>query len=86
MRNPSRIPELMEYIQRYWQANPDLRFNQLICNLQYEFHKDTKKGKLKNTYELFGGEVIQYSGQVPDLYYVEDEEFIQWLKEKVEIK
>lgn len=30
MRNPDRIPVILEKIRRAWEAAPDLRFNQLL--------------------------------------------------------
>ena len=32
MRNPDRIPEILEAIQKTWEANPDLRLMQLLLN------------------------------------------------------
>ena len=36
-RNPSRIPVVLELIEQEWQRSPDLRFFQLMHNLQYKF-------------------------------------------------
>lgn len=33
MRDPNRIPKVLEYVQRVWERNPDLRLGQLIVNL-----------------------------------------------------
>lgn len=35
MRNPERIPKILNEIQKIWQQYPDLRFGQLILNLEY---------------------------------------------------
>lgn len=32
MRNPDRIPVILEAIQKSWEANPDLRLMQLLLN------------------------------------------------------
>ena len=33
MRDPKRIPEVLEAIRKAWEASPDLRLGQLIMNL-----------------------------------------------------
>lgn len=35
MRNPDRIPKILNEIQKIWQQYPDLRLGQLILNLEY---------------------------------------------------
>ena len=37
MRNPKRIPELMNRLQKVWEANPDLRLGQLINNVYWNY-------------------------------------------------
>lgn len=32
MRDPNRIPEILETVKTLWEANPDLRLGQLIIN------------------------------------------------------
>jgi hypothetical protein len=34
MRNPNRIPEFLEVLQKCWETVPDWRFGQLIENLK----------------------------------------------------
>lgn len=34
MRDPNRIPVILEEIKKIWEKNPDLRLAQLIGNLQ----------------------------------------------------
>jgi uncharacterized protein YihD (DUF1040 family) len=31
MRDPNRIPEVIEALQDFWEQNPDLRLAQIIC-------------------------------------------------------
>lgn len=33
MRDPKRIPVVLQEIERLWQAHPDWRLGQLVCNL-----------------------------------------------------
>jgi len=33
MRNPSRIPKLLEAIKKYWEQYPDLRLGQIVVNM-----------------------------------------------------
>ncbi|QEI06412.1 hypothetical protein FXN63_11660 [Pigmentiphaga aceris] len=33
MRDPARIDEILSELNRYWQANPDLRLGQIIVNM-----------------------------------------------------
>ena len=32
MRNPDRIPEMLELLRKVWQRHPDLRLGQLVFN------------------------------------------------------
>jgi uncharacterized protein YihD (DUF1040 family) len=79
MRDQARIPELLELINKYWLKYPDLRFNQLIYLLQSEYsNKRNGIGQIKEVLED-GYEKIGF-----DLFHVEDDEFIDYLKEKIE--
>lgn len=83
MRDPKRIPNCLEIIQKIWEEQPDTRFNQLLYNLQYEYIKDTKSfNSLKHSYEIDPVGVIQHVGSSPDLFYLEDDAFFDWLNEK----
>ena len=33
MRNPDRIPQVLEEIEKLWRLHPDWRLGQLICNV-----------------------------------------------------
>lgn len=84
MRNPDRIPEILDLLHKLWVRYPDTRFNQLIHILQREYpYKGTvhinevwQKIEQKNmvTYVLHTN---------PDLFYLEDDLFIEFLKKKV---
>lgn len=73
MRNPERIDELLDLIRTYWKKYPDTRFHQLIHNLQAMYHAETGKGIKK----IVDG-VANY-----DLYNLEDDVFILWLKKRI---
>ena len=80
MRNPKRIDEMMGLLTEIWKMYPDLRFNQLIDSLQYQYQngaylqKAYKKEANWDSYDLVE---VSY----PDLFYVEDGDFIKFLKE-----
>jgi len=38
MRDPKRIPEVLETIRKIWEKNPGLRFGQLLLNLGNDFN------------------------------------------------
>ena len=40
MRDPNRIEEILYLIQQHWEKDPDLRFFQLIFNLQAQLSKE----------------------------------------------
>lgn len=84
MRNPKRIPEFLNVIQQLWEKQPDSRFNQLVHNLQYEFAKEKGEQWFRKTYEVNEfTQQLEYRGGLPDLFYIEDEEFLNWLKKKL---
>lgn len=74
MRDPERITLLLSLIEQIWRHYPDLRFNQLIYNLQHEY-------SLVNGDD---GKVVQ-SGKdglqrlAFDLFHVEDDKFRTFL-------
>lgn len=35
MRDPERIPKILNEIEKIWQQYPDLRLGQLVLNLEY---------------------------------------------------
>ena len=86
MRKPERINQLMYYLNYIWKKQPDTRFNQLIHNLQYEFN--SYRGNIyKEDFwrkDEHNGIVMYQKQSIVDLYNVEDELFIEFLKVKVE--
>jgi hypothetical protein len=78
MRHPERIPELLELIRELWARDPDLRFNQLVYNLQREYsYQNNNIGKIievaSDGYESVGF----------DFFSLEDNVFIEFLKTKI---
>lgn len=85
MRNPERIPQVMSLLTLIWDKQPDVRFNQLIINLQYEY--DRKNGEhwretLYKREKLVNHEIL-VERSVVDLFSLEDDKFIAYLEEKV---
>ena len=78
MRDPARIQELFNLLNQLWLVDPDLRFNQLIYILQSEFsQKNNGDGEIKEIAKD-GYEKIGY-----DLFHLEDDKFIDYLKTKI---
>ncbi len=78
MRDPERKEELLGLIHALWEKDEDLRFNQLIYNLQCEFSLlNNGLGKVAEK-TTDGFESIGF-----DLFSVEDDSFIEFLKQKV---
>lgn len=78
MRDPKRISEIIQLIELIWEKNPDLRFNQLIYVLQSGYsHANNNIGKVE---EL----VDQSDSRIGfDLFYLEDDCFIKYLRKQV---
>ncbi|HHF2906447.1 TPA: hypothetical protein ACPJZ5_004283 [Vibrio diabolicus] len=78
MRDPKRIETTLSLLKELWSNNTDLRFNQLIYNLQREFSLENDgKGQITEISQ----EGIQHVGY--DLFYIEDDIFIQFLERKL---
>ena len=75
MRPIERIDEISELIKKIWEREPDLRYLQLIYNLQsgYSF-KNEDLGKIEETTKE-GFSRIGY-----DLFNTEDDDFLEYLK------
>lgn len=63
MRDPNRIPRVMQKIQTVWLGTPDLRFWQLMAILKDRYAID--KFPERKTFEV----------KPDDLFYLEDEDF-----------
>jgi len=85
MRDVNRIPVIMSLLTEIWQKQPDVRFNQLISNLQWEY-SDKNNGAGKETVyikEDIDSSTIYESHHSIDLFYLEDDKFILFLEDKL---
>lgn len=82
MRDIKRISIILDLLKRIWIKCPDIRFNQLIHNLTYEYNnrKGNVYGEWLSKKDEFGWVSETYH---IDLFYVEDDDFIKFLEEKV---
>ena len=78
MRDPNRISEILEMIEKIWKKDPDLRFNQLIYNLQHSYSQDNDDaGKVEEVIDR-GFSRIGF-----DLFNTEDDSFMEYLRRQV---
>lgn len=82
MREKARIQRILSIIERIWKLQPDVRFNQLIANLQSLYsHRNHDYGKRKVTEKWDSGEV---ESSYLDFFYLEDTEWESFLKSLIE--
>ena len=78
MRNPERITELLELLNRLWLRDSDLRFNQLIYILQSEY-SSSNNGEGRVISKTEDG----FTQTSFDMFNTEDDKFIEFLKNKL---
>ncbi len=79
MRDPDRIHEILKLLEMAWTRDPDLRFNQLLYNLQYGYSQSNGGiGQVKDV-SSDGFERIGF-----DLFNLEDDDFISYVRAVVE--
>lgn len=79
MRDPGRIHEILKLLEQAWITDPDLRFNQLLYNLQYGYSQSNGCiGQVKEV-SSDGFERIGF-----DLFNLEDDDFMSYVREVVE--
>lgn len=84
MRDPKRITEFLSVIQQLWERQPDSRFNQLVHNLQVDYYNETGNGIRKECFQKHHElPLLESNGYYYDLFHVEDDEFLGWLKKQV---
>ena len=78
MRDPERIKKLLNLVNEIWSKDPDLRFNQLIYNLQWGYsQKNGEVGQIKEV------ETDGYTHTGFDLFNLEDRDFMHYLQDVV---
>jgi uncharacterized protein YihD (DUF1040 family) len=85
MRNPQRIYEVMALITLIWEKCPDIRFNQLVNSLQMDFTLENPKyiREYWSKDESISYLTTYVQHRQPDLFSLEDEVFIEFLKTKL---
>ena len=85
MRNPERIKLVLDLIGKIWETYPDMRFNQLLSLLQdkYAEEKDAHQETFWDKQE-YNGIVTYQKTVIVELFYVEDELFIEFLQKEVD--
>lgn len=53
MRDPNRIPMILQRLEKVWEKNPDLRFGQLILNVLRNDFYHVEDEELVTKVELF---------------------------------
>lgn len=91
MRELARIERIMSLITMIWSRSQDMRFNQLISALEWEFVNQDEDNKkyIDYSYSMMqNGKGIAFQKDVTnvDLFYLEDDKFeaflIEYLKRK----
>ncbi|PGO60596.1 hypothetical protein [Priestia megaterium] len=84
MDNTARIAKTMALVTQIWMSQPEMRFNQIVHNLQSEFYQKTGQGIrcFDYTKDEFTG-ALEVRTHAMDMFYVTDENFIPFLEEKV---
>lgn len=89
MRDPKRVKLVWKLLYDFWSTCPDMRFFQLISYLEREYVKwSGEKGYVQNVQilKVHGGEeamVYLENTQKIDLFYLEDDRFIEFLQDKL---
>jgi len=79
MRDPDRMHKILGLLEQVWAKDPDLRFNQLLYNLQYGYSQSNGGiGQVKEA-TSDGFERIGF-----DLFNLEDDDFISYVRAVVE--
>ena len=79
MRDPARIPIILDLLKQAWRIDEDMRFMQLIFNIQSAYsHKNNNVGLIEEV------EKDGFSKRGFDLYNIEDREIEFFLKRYIE--
>lgn len=83
MREKERINRIMTLLEKIWQQQPDVRFNQLVSNLQTMYSSENEgygQRKMKEKGPL-GDEV---DSSYLDFFYLEDDKWEEFLQRLVD--
>ena len=80
MRDPKRIDEIMSVITEIWKLYPDTRFNQLLDTIKNEYANKVN-WRVKHRVWYLDEYDNEQSKVLNDLFYVEDDEFLKFLKQ-----
>ncbi|WP_336883748.1 hypothetical protein [Priestia koreensis] len=77
MRDSNRIKIILTLLQQIWEHQPDVRFNQLISNLQSLFSEENNSYGLREVYtkSFIDLEKTSYL----DFFYLEDDKWAEFL-------
>lgn len=79
VRDPKRIPRILTLLFKIWEQQQDLRFNQLVQNLQALYSQQNNNYGKRDFYEKDGE--ISYQNYYIDLFYLEDDQWEQFLRD-----
>ncbi|MEC1157695.1 MULTISPECIES: hypothetical protein [Cytobacillus] len=78
MRDKKRISRILNVLQEIWEYQPDVRFNQLVNNLQY-LYSEQNNGYGKRPMTIKDG-IQDVSTHYLDFFYLEDNQWEEFLK------
>jgi len=76
MRDRKRIKMILDLINQIWETDPNMRFLQLIYNLQSKYSAEVDSNGLVKSIEKDGYARMRFA-----FHYVEDDSFIQFLED-----
>lgn len=77
LREQARIQRILALLQSIWELQPDLRFNQLVSNLQRMYSSQNDGYGSRKVKEKCGYEEVETSYM--DFFYLEDDEWEEFL-------
>ncbi|MDR4887523.1 hypothetical protein RGU12_08100 [Fredinandcohnia sp. QZ13] len=83
MREKERINRIMSLLQRIWEQQPDVRFNQLISNLQH-MYSSQNEGYGQRMMKEKGSLGDEAESSYLDLFYLEDDKWEEFLQKLVD--
>lgn len=88
MREFARIERIVSLVTKIWRKYPDLRFNQLIDVLSWNYANKNGGKYIEYAYSKFENEKgVQFLKDVAnvDLFYLEDDKYEQFLIEYLQL-